>query len=1520
MANEPNIPSHPFYQSKHNRPNPRLSETQYFIDPTLIPGNTIPPLVPDYTPNVVNNNGTARLLAVAGQIAPSVQVELSIWFRFNAPLALGVEQAFMQMVDATNQIRLRRRSDDAMDSRFEDRSTDLMYGGFEAVPLVEDTLYHLYIHGGADLGPELVQNGTGLVDTSFWIPKNAILAAVGGNLEVSDNGQFSVGYQGVPTEVGATYLHTFTTKVGSTATQVGYGNGSNPPADNEYANNEQPRDITPVYPTTYQYLFTASSSLTYLSAGPDTPNTLLIGEHSLKKVLGDVDDYGGVSLLNGEPFMADGVFDPQDGLFGLQGAIGLLANQVSGNRMDAIVFDWYFNSKQIRGYDAFQHNGNPIDISAYTDADILLTGDAAEWNASNNEGSIILNSGGGFTDVVPMVPDAFVVDDWELDNTGGSTGELFIDLLDIPGSAGTPVTDTLYSLDGGPLLSMGLITPGRFTVRNLQPGELYVVRLYSENSVGLSAVSDIKELEAAVGNRVPHAFDIADWTLANRATNGEAVVEVLSLPDDGGQSSSDIEYQVDSTGWVSSGLSIPGTFIITGMTNDVAADVILRAVNSIGNGDVGSSKTVTPTDPGGSYFPNIVDNNGVGWLEHTGGQIANSPTFELSYWYRANNPPAANEVHYMKNGGANDIRLRGNNTGNMSVRIDHSGDANIFSIVTPDFPWQQGVLTHVYMSLDISVGAGTFVFLVNGVDQSANPVLNVGTRLVKLDTLTGILSAINGGDLINAQVFDFYMDSNLIRGYDAFQESGDPIDISAFVAADVLITGDAAAWNAGTNEGTVNVTNGAGGFSNVLVDAVPDAFQPSQWGLTNVGDGDALRITVISLPADHGNAITDIEYELDDSGTWVTTGLSAPGQFQLTGLTTDVQVSVRIRAINSIGASNDSSAKVDIPTVVVPSGAELILIGTLNIAGEGSYNSIYTAPWTDGTYPLGAGEVVVAGGVGIFNGLQTAGDYVCDNRTVRVGANLWGAANQTEFRRWRDAVSNKRGFICAIRKDAVNMTGLSGGNFQRRFLGCIIQGDQPPVEWEDTAYTFANDNWDNGADCTFINISMRSFTIKADVAFGDNANMGFVDCHFGDNDPPTAPALTVNPGPNFTNPLTIASTSSGTPGFWFEGNSVRGAGDGDNALIHFKRYLMAIGNHCSKMFNDGWKIRGDDNPQSWGIIGGNVWTEVFSDPDGGAHCDSFQIQNLTNMPGLRYEASMHGSGTVAEGPCSTPDYYDGPANQKFETIGAGVSMLGLNLIRAGGSNGSELHYCGFVPHPAWKGTPGTIGDTMGRIHYGNNGLLTNTWSTSVADGSPVEINNLLIDWTEAQFDANLPNWEVLAVRPTLKECLAAFETAPAGLVDGMGPWHAVELTGDAGERLATYRDYNIFSAVTPNPITSAPSASSDGVTLVGSLTTDTPKGFVKWAVIDAAFSGEVSVADWKQLCVERLNDYSYKPDGSHGYNGNAIAYYQSVDEFAGVHSLNVALALVPGNYELLAIHIKGHTKRSVLSKTPFTVV
>ena len=90
---------------------------------------------------------------------------------------------------------------------------------------------------------------------------------------------------------------------------------------------------------------------------------------------------------------------------------------------------------------------------------------------------------------------------------------------------------------------------------------------------------------------------------------------------------------------------------------------------------------------------------------------------------------------------------------------------------------------------------------------------------------------------------------------------------------------------------------------------IPAAFTSGQWTAT-AGDTQ-ISVTIGSLPDNGGSTITDVEYELNASGTWVSTG--GTGNFNITGLTNSTSYDVRIRAKNSVGSGRRSDAKARTP-------------------------------------------------------------------------------------------------------------------------------------------------------------------------------------------------------------------------------------------------------------------------------------------------------------------------------------------------------------------------------------------------------------------------------------------------------------------------------------------------------------------------------------------------------------------------------------------------------------------------------
>lgn len=82
--------------------------------------------------------------------------------------------------------------------------------------------------------------------------------------------------------------------------------------------------------------------------------------------------------------------------------------------------------------------------------------------------------------------------------------------------------------------------------------------------------------------------------------------------------------------------------------------------------------------------------------------------------------------------------------------------------------------------------------------------------------------------------------------------------------------------------------------------AVPSAFVDADWSVATGSGGGQLDVTIATLPNANGDTITDVEYDLDASGSWISSGGTT--SFTISGLTASTSYAVRLRAINGKGA------------------------------------------------------------------------------------------------------------------------------------------------------------------------------------------------------------------------------------------------------------------------------------------------------------------------------------------------------------------------------------------------------------------------------------------------------------------------------------------------------------------------------------------------------------------------------------------------------------------------------------------
>jgi len=116
---------------------------------------------------------------------------------------------------------------------------------------------------------------------------------------------------------------------------------------------------------------------------------------------------------------------------------------------------------------------------------------------------------------------------------------------------------------------------------------------------------------------------------------------------------------------------------------------------------------------------------------------------------------------------------------------------------------------------------------------------------------------------------------------------------------------------------------------------VPDEMDPADWDVTNDGTSGDITISIDALAADNFSAITDIEYDVESSGTGISLGAAIADDYPLSGFTDDVEIDIRLRLINGEGPGPWST----IPKPVTPTagaggieyvgGKVVALLGTI---------------------------------------------------------------------------------------------------------------------------------------------------------------------------------------------------------------------------------------------------------------------------------------------------------------------------------------------------------------------------------------------------------------------------------------------------------------------------------------------------------------------------------------------------------------------------------------------------------------
>lgn len=138
-----------------------------------------------------------------------------------------------------------------------------------------------------------------------------------------------------------------------------------------------------------------------------------------------------------------------------------------------------------------------------------------------------------------------------------------------------------------------------------------------------------------------------------------------------------------------------------------------------------------------------------------------------------------------------------------------------------------------------------------------------------------------------------------------------------------------------------------------FVDAAPSftGSPPGAPGNPTATAGDTTASVAFEPPASCGSSVSDVQYEIDGSGTWVSMSPARTGSpVDVTGLANGRQVSIRLRAVNASGIGTPSAPVLVTPqrTPTAPSAPTAVSA----VTSDGEATLRFTAPSDDGGSPI----------------------------------------------------------------------------------------------------------------------------------------------------------------------------------------------------------------------------------------------------------------------------------------------------------------------------------------------------------------------------------------------------------------------------------------------------------------------------------------------------------------------------------------------------------------------------------------
>ena len=419
-------------------------------------------------------------------------------------------------------------------------------------------------------------------------------------------------------------------------------------------------------------------------------------------------------------------------------------------------------------------------------------------------------------------------------------------------SGGAEVTHYEYEQDVSGAWISTRSTDTDYTVRNLTNGQSYTFRVRAANSAGQSAPS------AASASVTPATVPGAPKNIGVTGGDEQVALNWTAPASDGGETITGYEYEQNGSGaWTSTGGTAPSA-TVTGLMNGLSYRFKVRALNSVGAGAASAaSASVTPArvpNAPTSLNATVSDQSVVLiWAApaSNGGAAILRYEYELDFsgtWTSTGGKAPSTTVRNLTNGQSYTFRVRAVNRAGESAASASQSATPTATLVAPDTPF----------------------------GLSATP----GNQRVRL----GWVQPSGGAALTH---YEYELD-----GSGAWTSTGS-------TAPSYTVMG---LTNEQSYSFRVRAVNSAGpSGASGSQSATPTVTEPEapQRLRSTPGDGQ-VRLRWAAPPNDGGDPITHYEYELDFSGTWISTGSAVPSA-TVTGLMNGRTYTFRVRAVNAQG-------------------------------------------------------------------------------------------------------------------------------------------------------------------------------------------------------------------------------------------------------------------------------------------------------------------------------------------------------------------------------------------------------------------------------------------------------------------------------------------------------------------------------------------------------------------------------------------------------------------------------------------